>query len=550
MASIGTLTADLKLQSAAFLRDLTKASRAVESNTAQMRKSMREVERSSRDLSKQFSQLRGAAVALAGALAVRQFGQFAKAAIDSADAIAKQADRIGISTRALQEYRTVAGLAGVETSRLDQGLGAFVKRLGELRAGTGALATILNKSNEALRDQLVTARSTEEALQIFLRALAQTANQADRVALSAAAFSRTAGIEMANLVKNGAESVEQMRQSLIDLGLVMEDRVLRQAERLQDDLALLQQSFKVGFDTAIIEGLAGSFDSTAESLKEANRVGAEFGRIVGASMRAVVEAAKFVANNIREIGAALAFIVGMKAAGVVLGLARAFTAFALAVRAAALASGLFAAAQAGLKKGLVGLAGAAAAILAFTAAAKKIAPELEEAEAAIREFGDASSGAARGATATEKAVKKSTEALKKEAENTKILIGALQRSTEEYERFKTAIEIQAEAARVGAEPNTELGEAWLQAAVEAARLKKELADLEKAQKDAADAAKRHAEEQQRQKERMQDLLLEPFRNATRAIQAEFSETFEEFPPAVLADPQTAAMIEAAIGGTA
>jgi TP901 family phage tail tape measure protein len=72
MANIGTLTANLALQSAAFVRDLGKASNAVASNTAQMRKHMKAVETASRGVARQFSQVRGAAAALGVGVALNK----------------------------------------------------------------------------------------------------------------------------------------------------------------------------------------------------------------------------------------------------------------------------------------------------------------------------------------------------------------------------------------------------------------------------------------------------------------------------------------------
>ena len=106
---------------------------------------------------------------MAGAVGAAGIGLFIKKNLEAADSIAKTADTIGVTTRSLQEYRFMAERSGVATSQLDQGLGAFSKRLGELRIGTGALNTLLSKNNEALRDQLVAAGSTDEALAIFLK---------------------------------------------------------------------------------------------------------------------------------------------------------------------------------------------------------------------------------------------------------------------------------------------------------------------------------------------------------------------------------------------
>jgi len=91
-------------------------------------------------------------------------GYLVKKSLNMADTIAKTADRIGITTKALQEWRHAARLSGLTTAELDKGLEAFAKRLGEARAGTGTLITILNKMDPALLANLRAARTTDDAL--------------------------------------------------------------------------------------------------------------------------------------------------------------------------------------------------------------------------------------------------------------------------------------------------------------------------------------------------------------------------------------------------
>lgn len=178
--------------------------------------------------------------AMAGAAGAAGAGLLIKSQLEAADSIAKVADSIGISTTALQEYRFMADRSGVATTMLDNGLGAFSKRLGELKAGTGSLYGFLKKNNEALAEQLAATTSTDQALAIFLDHLGQIENQADKTALSAAAFSRTAGIKMTNLVKGGSAGLAGMRKEFEDLGLAIDEKYLREAEAAVDSFTNLE----------------------------------------------------------------------------------------------------------------------------------------------------------------------------------------------------------------------------------------------------------------------------------------------------------------------
>lgn len=203
--------------------------------------------------------MRGALVGIAGATGM---GLFVKKALESADAIGKASDVIGISTDALQEYRHAARIAGVSTELMDNSFKAFSKRVGEARNETGALVTFLKKFDEQLLKDIQTAGSTEEALNLFMDRMGRTADQTDRAALAAAAFSRS-GLVLTNMVKDGAAGLNRMRQEARDLGIVMDEQLIRESERANDELEKLTRVLKVQFMSAAI-GLAPEIAKLAQ----------------------------------------------------------------------------------------------------------------------------------------------------------------------------------------------------------------------------------------------------------------------------------------------
>ncbi len=361
MASVGSLVADLKLESAAFVRDLGKASQAVATNTARMRKDMRALSTATAGIAKQFDQLRTAAAAFAGALAVRQFTAFTQAAIETNDALAKQAQRLDISAQALQRLRIEGQLAGVSIQQVDGAAASFTKRVGELRAGTGSLATFLDKTNTSLKNQLLAARSSGEAMQIMLKAINQAPGSFDKVALSAAAFGRTAGTSMVLLARDIGTVDDQMAKLVS-----RSDEVLKASEHLDDQLTLLQAAYSAGFDSSIIESLTGSIEASGEAMKDARTLGEQFGKVVGESMKAVAEVAKLAADNLGLIGSVLAGLIAYKAAAVFLSLAAATAKWVTALVAAQSAMATLGAILAANPIGAIAVAvGAATAALIY-----------------------------------------------------------------------------------------------------------------------------------------------------------------------------------------
>lgn len=253
MANIGSLVADLQLNSAEFNRNLKTAGDRLGSFAATNNRKLASMERHWKSFSKSMGGFRkrylnmGTAIGtLAGSTGL---GLLINRSVDAADAIAKTADSIGVSTSVLQEYRYIAERSGVATEQLDKGLGAFTKRLGELRQGTGALNTLLSKYNEELKEQLIQSNSTEEALSLYFEALKKVSNQSDRAALSAAAFSRTAGIAMTNMIDNA----DSLRDRYERLGIEIDESMLRKAEATRDSIDDLSAVIKNSFTVAVLE---------------------------------------------------------------------------------------------------------------------------------------------------------------------------------------------------------------------------------------------------------------------------------------------------------
>lgn len=102
-------------------------------------------------MAKRMFSLRGIIGTLVGGAGL---GLLVKKSIDFADNIAKTADVAGITTKALQEYRFAADLAGVSTEQLDgravrqadRRAREVVERVGDHSARSGADARAMMKA--------------------------------------------------------------------------------------------------------------------------------------------------------------------------------------------------------------------------------------------------------------------------------------------------------------------------------------------------------------------------------------------------------------------
>ena len=240
-------------------------------------------------------------------LAVRALKNFVTKTLDTADALAKTSRAIGLTTDALQELRFAAGLAGVSQEKLDAGLLRFTKTLGEARAGTGTLITLLKNNNQELLNAILNARNVDDAFNIATDALRNVGREADRAALATALFGRSGSLIAANLIPN----LKATRQEARDLGLVMDKELLFGAENANDALFRLGEQIRVGLsrevlkNTDVILDMADGFAKLIPRIAHATkRILIFFGvldEMPHIRLKQIDEELKFVTESLAEI---------------------------------------------------------------------------------------------------------------------------------------------------------------------------------------------------------------------------------------------------------
>ena len=201
---------------------------------------------------------------LIGLVGVGGFLTLAKQSLNFADAIGKSADRIGIATGQLQELRFAFDKAGIATETTDQALLIFGKRLGKARQGIGALVSGLKRGKEALLEKLKATRNTSEALEVMFKALGEAKTQTERLSIADAAFGG-AGLKMTAAFLDAGKSFNVAREEALKLGIVIEDKLIRNAELTNDKLSALSQIISTKVKSAFL-ALAPTIDKVADAL--------------------------------------------------------------------------------------------------------------------------------------------------------------------------------------------------------------------------------------------------------------------------------------------
>ena len=264
------------------------------------------VQRSLGALKKSLFNVKALIGAAFGALAVRALSRFVTKAVDAADSIAKTSRAIGITSDKLQELRFAADISGISMATLDSAMLGFSKRVGEARAGTGTLFTILNKTDQALLANVQSAGSVDEAFDLITQAANAMGNEMDKSALLSAAFGRTAGTAFKNLVPD----IERLSARARELGLVIDASLLLKAEDTKDKLTELGAVLNVKFMNFVLQN-ARVIDQLADALMNAATAAGEWLADMGPSETANIDSLdrRIVAlnNKLKELNETILF---------------------------------------------------------------------------------------------------------------------------------------------------------------------------------------------------------------------------------------------------
>lgn len=193
--------------------------------------------------------VKGLVTAVAGfALGGGGIAALATNAVQAADAIAKTSDRLGVATDELQRYQFAAEVSGVRTETLEMGIQRFGRRLGEAAQGTGEALGALEALNISVRNVDGTLRPVNQVFDEAIQKLSQVEDVTLRNALAMKLFDS----EGVALVQIG-ENLEKLKRQADDLGLIIPEELLRNAEGLNDQLTIIQKTLSVKLTAALVK---------------------------------------------------------------------------------------------------------------------------------------------------------------------------------------------------------------------------------------------------------------------------------------------------------
>ena len=307
MAKIGNLQADLTLNSTSFNNHLAKATTNLKSSSARMNKSLAKAGRGFDKLSKRVKGMASGMLRLNPAIATLAGGAglmlLVKRSLDTADAIAKVADKVGLTTDQLQELRYAADIAGVGQTTLDMAMQRLSRRLGEVAQGQGELLGVAKQYGVQLRDGEGRMRSNMAVLKDFANVINNAESEQERLRISFKLFD-SEGAALVNMMRNGGDAIDATRQQAQAMGLVIREDLIRGAEDAKNKMTLLGTVLDAKVTAAVVE-LAPKIGQLADNIVESLPKIMEFvdavGQVLGLWDAAAADRMALVVMEIREL---------------------------------------------------------------------------------------------------------------------------------------------------------------------------------------------------------------------------------------------------------
>ncbi|MEZ7197030.1 hypothetical protein [Pseudodesulfovibrio karagichevae] len=209
---------------------------------------MRRIGLVSRNLTNELFSMRNALMggAVAGMAAlVRQ-------SIEATDQIGKVADKVGLTTDQLQELRYSANLAGVAQAQLDMGMQRFSRRLGEVSQGQGELLKTSKQYGVELRNADGSMRSNIDLLGDWSEVIKNAESDQEALRIAFKLFD-SEGAALVNMLRGGSEGLKGMRREARELGLVIDESLVRSSEKANDQLTKMEMLLQARLRSTLAE---------------------------------------------------------------------------------------------------------------------------------------------------------------------------------------------------------------------------------------------------------------------------------------------------------
>jgi len=238
----------------------------------------------------------GKAVAGAGVALVAlgaSLGAISKKVIALTDSIDKQSQRLGMSRKAYQEWDFILSQNGASINTLQMGMKTLAQKMDEAMEGVGLGADLFKRLGVEIDESM----NQEDAFETVIIALQGVENEVERSSIATQLLGRS-GQELLPLLNQEAGSIDKLRESAQELGLILGDDTVDAGVKLTDALDKMKRG--------ITNLVANAMTPVIKVIKIMTDKGIEFFQKIQPQVNGFMQT---VANMMPKISAVATFII-------------------------------------------------------------------------------------------------------------------------------------------------------------------------------------------------------------------------------------------------
>ena len=244
-----------------------------------------------------------AGLAVAGAFVLGQLKNVIASGLEYASALGEQAQQLGISTKALQEYRFAASQTGISQDEMDKSLQRLTRSLGQAAGGAKGPSGAFAKLGIDVKGFVASGGDAGDLLPLIADGLAKLQNPAERAAVGAQILGKNFQV-LEPLLLTGSKGINNLRDAAQKLGIVLTSEQIAKADDAADKLGAVKQVLEAKLAGVVADNSKEILDlanALADLATAAIKAGAEWlkwRRIVNAQGVAYDKADEYIAKNV------------------------------------------------------------------------------------------------------------------------------------------------------------------------------------------------------------------------------------------------------------
>lgn len=280
--SIGGISVKINADTTGFTAGLNKVKRQVSDAGTKLRSNANE-----------YGKWAAAGVAAAGAVGAAMV----RSQMQTIDALAKTADRLGLTTEALAGLQRSAELSGAGANTLNMALQRMTRRVSEAAQGTGEAQAALKELG--LDAQYLSTLSPDEQFRQISDAMAGVAEQGDKVRLAMRLFD-SEGVKLVNTLAMGSDALLEQQRVAEKLGTALNRVDAAKVEAANDAISTAGDALD-GVVNKVAVALSPVIEDIANRFSDSALEAEGFGETIDSVMRGAVTVIGVFADGLHGI---------------------------------------------------------------------------------------------------------------------------------------------------------------------------------------------------------------------------------------------------------